>query len=247
MRLLIASTPRSGNTWLRKLIADALDWPQVAVHTPADVDWNTLPSSLVLQLHWLATEEFRALVESYGFRVLVLARHPLDVLISILHFAPNEPDTSRWLAGTGGDEAAIIGRTPVDSAVVDYACSPRFGALLQVSAGWWRERHALRVRYEDLVNHTVETVGALCEQLPAPQHGIAAAVERNRLEQLRLQSTNEHFWQGRPGLWRTFLPSDTANLIYRANKVCFAALGYSADADPALDFRAAIANWHAVA
>lgn len=43
LRLAIVSTPRSGNTWLRKLLASMYDLPQIAVHTPREIAWQSLP------------------------------------------------------------------------------------------------------------------------------------------------------------------------------------------------------------
>src|SRR5262245_44560627 len=84
LRIVVISTPRSGNTWLRHLLAKIYGSQELAVHNPADVDWAAIPVDCILQIHWRPTPEFLSLLERHGFRVVVLARHPFDVLLSIL-------------------------------------------------------------------------------------------------------------------------------------------------------------------
>jgi hypothetical protein len=53
----------------------------------------------VLQLHWHRTPElFGRLLERHGFRVVSIARHPFDVLLSILQFVASQPsvDALGW-------------------------------------------------------------------------------------------------------------------------------------------------------
>ena len=80
----------------------------------------------------------------------MLARHPLDVLVSILHFASHEPQTARWLDGEGGDESSILGAEPASAAFLASATGPRARALLAVTPEWW-PHGGVAVRYEDAV------------------------------------------------------------------------------------------------
>lgn len=102
MRLAIISTPRSENTWFRYILSNLYGLEQYAIHRPNDLDWGTLPENCVVQIHWHKSLEISTLLESHGFQVLTIARHPLDVLISILHFSMFEPQTACWLDGEGG-------------------------------------------------------------------------------------------------------------------------------------------------
>jgi hypothetical protein len=51
MRIAILSTPRSGNTWVRRVLADIYDLTELAVHNPADIPVE-IPERAILQLHW---------------------------------------------------------------------------------------------------------------------------------------------------------------------------------------------------
>jgi hypothetical protein len=243
---MIASTPRSGNTWLRHMVADACGLVEIAAHTPQQVCWEGLPERVILQLHWLPDDALLARLRDKAFRVVVLARHPLDVLVSITHFAAREPQTANWLAGFGGDEAAVLGHAPASAEVLAYACSERFGALTSVSAAWWLRRDALRVRYEDLVAAPGNVLRRLLRDLGVVAD-VDAAVARNSFGSLRRTSSNEHFWQGSPGLWRRLIPAPSAHAICAVRRDTLAALGYICDADPTLDVASALANWRAIA
>ena len=45
-------------------------------------------------MHWRYSAAFEGFVRERGFRIVVTARHPLDVLISILQYAPTDPTTT---------------------------------------------------------------------------------------------------------------------------------------------------------
>lgn len=245
LRIAIVSTPRSGNSWLRRLLTDAYGLAELAAHTPADVYWGGLPARCVLQIHWRREASFLDLLGQHRFRVVVLARHPLDVLVSVLQFAPHEPETARWLEGEGGDESALTGATPRGPAFLAYAASPRAAALLSVTREWWDAPGAYPLRYEDLVGDPAGELRRLSVALGRPMPGEIAAevVAANSLERLRACSRNSHFWRGRPGHWRELLTAEAARRIAQAHPASFGGLGYVCDPDEGLDAERADANW----
>jgi len=244
MRIVLLSTPRSGNNWLRHLLAKLYRIPSLAVHNPADVDWATLPLRCVLGIHWHPVPPFLSLLERHGFRALVLARHPLDVLVSILHFALHAP-TVRWLEGEGGDERPLYGAMPRSAPFLEYAAGARAAALLCVSREWWTVPGCLRVRYEELVADPHRTLERVADGLGvAPQVPPDTALAETTIPKLRaLTSCPPHFWQGRPGLWKRLLPAAEACAIAKAQSASFSGMGYVCDPDPDLQPGSADANW----
>ena len=103
----------------------------------SDADWENLPPEVVLQLHWRRDPGFVERLSAHGFRVVTVARHPLDVLISILHFCVYESESEHWLLGAGGSEAGIYAAMPRSRAFVEYATGPRAAGLLAVTPDWW--------------------------------------------------------------------------------------------------------------
>ena len=247
MRVAIISTPRSGNTWLRKMLAMLCGGEEIAMHSPTDLDWGNLPSkNCVLQLHWHKTLHIERLLIENGFQVVVLQRHPLDVLISILQFAHQEPQTIHWLNGEEGSEENIYGKSPVSNAFLEYAISPRARALLSVSIEWSAAPGAILVRYDDLVSDTEQTLYDLTAKLGMAQSKIAVAIASNDISVLRLTSDNGHFWQGKVGLWRKVIPSDTVEMIVKQRQEIFLKYGYETMPDSKLTADEAGRNWRAL-
>ena len=82
-RLALIGTPRSGSSWLRNVLAAALDAEELPVLHPADLDWAALPDRFVVQLAWERTRFLERVLREQGITVVSVARHPLDVLVSI--------------------------------------------------------------------------------------------------------------------------------------------------------------------
>ena len=128
----------------RTLMATAYGLEHCPAERPDDVDWSALPERCVVQLHWHRVDPLVERLARHQVRVVVVARHPLDVLISLLSWVDNCPGPREiWrqapsLAGDGGDESPLFGATPVDESFAAYASGPRSRALLSVSLQWWR-------------------------------------------------------------------------------------------------------------
>lgn len=229
MKLALISTPRAGNTWLRYLLAALYELEQHAVHTPDALDWAGLPDRCIVQLHWRHSPAFAQMLAGHGFRVVTIARHPLDVLLSILQFAPNEPQTDLWLAGAGGNEQGIRGQVADSSEFLLYCCGPRARALLSVTSDWWECPGVLRVRYEDLVQDSPRALKPLVDELGPVRQPLAQVLPTLSMDRLRQTSANNHFWKGEPGHWRELLPMNTASLIRATQADLFRSLGYGLD------------------
>ena len=228
--------------WLRRLLVATYGVEERAAHTPDELDWEALPERCALQLHWHRAPDFRDRLERFGFSVAVIARHPLDVLVSILHFAPHEPQTARWLDGEGGDEAMLLGADPASPAFLAYGTGPRAKALLSITPEWWPHADA-STRYEDLLEDPAGELGRLVEALGGPTIvPPAAAVEAVSFARLQQEATNQHFWQGRAGIWEELVPT-TAALEIAAAHPTMRELGYRVG----VDAETARARWRALA
>jgi hypothetical protein len=244
LRVALLTTPRCGNNWVRHLLFALYGMPTRSVHSPADIDWENLSSECVLGLHWHAEPAFVEALAGHGFQVVVLARHPLDTLLSVLQFALHSP-TDRWLEGEGGDERSVYGTMPRSEAFLEYATGPRAKALLSVSQEWWQAPGSVCFRYEDLVEDLPGELNRLIDVLGVePRRPLSEAIEATTLEQLRREThCPHHFWQGRPGLWRGLLTEAEARRIAAAHPGSFTTFGYTCDADPDLTPAEADRNW----
>ena len=226
MRLLLTSTPRSGNTWLRLMLSDLYQLKQYAVHTPESLDWGQMPDRCIVQLHWDRTPEFARLLAAENFDVLSIARHPLDVLLSILQFASNETKTASWLSGRGGNEELIKGKEIASREFHDYAVSRRAEALLSVTPQWWGIDGGLQVRYEELVKNPADALDSVMRKYGDPLVPFDRVLPNLTMEELRKTSSNNHFWKGSPGHWKSLMPGELVRSIGAAHSNVFEALGY---------------------
>jgi hypothetical protein len=240
----IISTPRSGNTWLLHLLSKLYHAATLTFHSPIEIEWDTLPAACILQLHWHPEPAFLSHLESGGFRVVVLARHPLDVLISILHFSLHDP-TARWLEGEGGNERPIYGAMPRSTAFFDYATGPRAKALLSITCEWWSMTGCQALHYEDLVAQTSRELTKLTQALGvAPVTSVEMAMAATTLPKLRqLTKNNNHFWQGQSNLWKKLLTAAEATPIAQTHPEVFEKLGYLCDPNPETTASQADADW----
>lgn len=209
-----------------------------------DEDWRTLPSEVVLQLHWRREPEFVAKLNESGFRVVTVARHPLDVLISILHFCVFESESELWLLGAGGSERDIYAAMPCSRAMIEYAKGPRAKELLAVTMDWWEQPGVIGVRYEDCVRDTDAELARMEQVFGEVRCGTrAVAIEACSLGKLRATATNNHFWKGSPGLWRQLLPKAEADEIASAHREILERFHYPIDSNPTLTPLEADRNW----
>ncbi len=244
LRIALVGTPRSGNTWLRLLVGAATGLPTVAVHERTDSVLAGLPRECVVQIHWRREPDFLNLLAAHGFRVLTIARHPLDVLVSILQFAIHESESDRWLLGRGGDESGLFGAMPGSRAFAEYGTGDRARELFGVTGDWWEQPGATSVRYEELVRDPIGQLLRLRNVFrPDSTADLSEIVARHELAQLRTNSFNSHFWKGQPGHWRQLLTAEIAGEIAAAHAEHFDRLGYVCDADPTLTDAQADRNW----
>ena len=245
MRIALISTPRSGNTWIRHLLADIFNLHQCAVHNPEDINWETLPVNVIVQIHWRNSESFREDLIKNSFKVVTITRHPLDVLISILHFSQHSKNTKHWLGGYGGDESSLLGATPLSNSFLDYSVSKRAQALLEVTSDWKKIESTINVSYEAMVVDQVPTLMSLAALLGGNPVGYDQAIRKNSIVELRKNSNNFHFWQGKPNLWVDLLTSQEVSYI-RDYQISLNDSEYNFESNKYLTSNVAITNWEII-
>jgi len=224
LRIALISTPRCGNTWVRLVLADILKLEPVAVHNYAELE--SIPERAIVQLHWYREPNFQRFLREFGFKTLVLARHPLDVLVSILNFICHEPLTARWLEGNAEIPPSLVGQPPTSREFLQYATSWGAENVLGISYQWWHDAEAVKVRYEELVQRPHQTLLSLARMFDPAALDESEAIGRFSLPYFR-SVPNKHGWQGRPGLWRELIVYFDARSIYKRHKPVFDTMDYS--------------------
>lgn len=247
LRIAIVATPRSGNTWLKGLLGSLYDMPDIICDRPDEVPWETLPDRCVLQLHWCPEPELIELFQRHDIRPVTIARHPLDTLISMLHFCTTWPGTSLWFGGRCGNEDSIRGCLPASPDFLAYATGPRARALMSISREWWDISTCHTLCYEQLVKNPeseLERLGNVLE--PVSPQTIRAAVDGNSLERTRPKTANQHHWMGTSAHWKRLLPASVARQIAQAHAESMELLNYDGEPDETLTATQADLNWLAL-
>ena len=226
-RLAIIGTPRTGNTWIRRVLADMIGAVELPVHHPGDLDWDDLPHRVVVQLHWPRSAALQDRLAAEDFTVISAARHPLDVLLSMLQFVQKDAGPAAWLAGTAAGIADLAGVGPHDEAFLRGADGPEAAALLALTPQWWQTPSTVQVRYEDLV---LDPVGGFAELLDATEQQsqlpLDMALAANTAERINELSGGTHLWKAQAGMWRVSLSAAHAAHLNDTHRKVFADLGY---------------------
>lgn len=218
---------------------------EFAAHSPREIPWDEAEAPCIVAMHWHRTPDFAEFLLSKGFETIVIVRNPLDILISILHFAQHEPATAQWLLGEGGDERALQGLDPASPAFLDYSLSPRASLLLHVSAEWYAPAREA-VRYESLAADPEGTLELTARSLNIePVVAASQVVRQHSLDHMR-KLPRQHSWRGEPGLWRRLILPDYRHAIYRRYQSLFELWDFDKPDDLPLTREQAKANWAAL-
>jgi hypothetical protein len=229
LKILIVSTPRTGNTWIKYCLSLIYDLP--VVDFPPPEFWRPFDAHPYDQLgeRWIAHQHlppFAALVQwaqSRGVVLLTTTRHPADTLVSLYHYVRNfrertqiDGETSDLLATSSKNEKSDS-NLPASDGLQTYV-TEKFFKTLHFSIAWLQRRLSYGIRYEGLWLKPFETVHALTNQIsPVSREHILACLEKCRLEQMRkdAQADAAFFRGGGVGNWKTSLPASIVGMLAR--------------------------------
>jgi hypothetical protein len=235
LRIMIVSTPKTGNMWIKHLLAQTYGLPIKRVGPKFD------PVEVVsLGPRWIAHQHYgaRADVIDYGHRnnivFVTTIRHPCDALVSHFHHLRNfgqervfsEKDRPPLMLRDGdsiGEHTAAYVRDG-------------FATFLDISLGWLRSGRSHVVHYEDLKRDPVGTIQELTTAIQkiSPDR-IKRAVEACSIDRMRKRSPafEKFIRRGTVGGWRSELPEQIIEIFRHTEPfpAQFAELGYSLDKD----------------
>lgn len=241
LRILILSTPKTGNTWLRHLLAGVYRLPQYYVPPPLDcAKLDRAGPRWVTHYHAKPSPELLNWIRLNRAVVITTIRHPADVLISLYHHVHEfrsetiDQEFIRRMLSTGFTRRGIT----------TYAADRPFSADLDCSLEWMACDGTHVVRYEDLQADPCAALRKLTARIhPAPEERIAAAVEMCRIGVMRRMAGqfSPFFREGTSGGWRGKLTPDIVEILRSRHPYAaqMEQLGYSMDAPDAVPMRCA--------
>jgi hypothetical protein len=219
LRLALISSPHPGTAWLRRMMAVSYELAEVFNDEPADIGWSALPDSCVLALHWPREPDVEQRLTNAGFRLIVVGRHPFDVLAS---------------SATRADvDSSVAGRTPASDAFLRYALGQRAGQLVDISRQWWSHPEAYRVRYEDLMADATSELDRIARTIGLP----------DQPDGRQRRGAVGPAPYGSPGRWRELIPTGHLTELYCRYLPHLSVLGYPVEVPGLLSQAQAEANW----
>lgn len=76
---------------------------------------------------------------------------------------------------------------------------------------------------------------------------LSRVIDANTLDKARSGSSNSHFWQGKPGLWRDLIGTALASRIQSAHGGLLETLDYTIDGARELTTEAVLQFWRRIA
>ncbi|MBV9009820.1 MAG: sulfotransferase domain-containing protein [Verrucomicrobia bacterium] len=228
LKVLIVSTPRTGNTWIKYALSLIYNLPVVEFPTPDF--WRPFDCTAYDSLgdRWVAHEHlppFDPLVrwaKDRNVKLITTVRHPADTLISLYHYVRNFAGRKEIDAET---VALLSSRCPTRhshpvSAVeaLQLFVQEKFFKTVHFSIAWLRYGLSYGVRYEDLWHNPGATLRALTDEIrPVPSQQVARAIERSHLREMRKHATRDaaFFQGGGQGYWETALPEVIVHMLAR--------------------------------
>jgi hypothetical protein len=233
LRILILSTPKTGSTWLRNLLAGVYRLPQLYLRPGFGFQepGRTGPR-WIAQYHILPNPELTGWIRENRAEVITTIRHPGDVLISLYHHIHNfraktlDPDKLLRMLSEGFERTGLT----------TYSTGRPFSADLTCSLEWMAREGTHVVRYEDLRVEPLAALRALTSGiLPVADERIEDAIDMCDLGLMRAmaRSYGGFFREGRIGGWRDLLPPAVLDVFRQVEPypAQLAALGYTMEPD----------------
>jgi hypothetical protein len=244
MRIALLGSPRCGNNWVRRVLSDVLGYPHFAAHSVGEFP-KELPSDCILNIHALNEPVNKAFFERHSCKIIVLARHPLDIFVSVLQFSRDEPAVHKWLDGSCRIPYDAASLCPDDASFIDWMTGTGAKTLLSVSLSWWQGAESIRLRYEDLVARPHETFNSIFDYLGVKcANSLDAALDKYTVAYFA--ELKNHGWLGRPEIYRKLITSPNCERVFAAQVEYFMTMGYSAWGDDDLSHERAKEQYFAL-
>ncbi|HEX2910734.1 MAG TPA: sulfotransferase domain-containing protein [Chloroflexia bacterium] len=240
LKIMIVSTSKTGNTWLKYLLAAIYDLP--IKDLPMDYSDELVESfgdRWIAHQHYFAFDKVVKWATENNVVLISTIRHPGDVLVSLYHYIRSDPGHPQFFAKDvelvmldGGKPAGVQEKT-VGKHITEYV-KRYFHENLDVSLQWMRKGITRMVRYEDLWCNPVEVLRSLTNQIyPVSQDALERAIDQCDIKLLRKQvGYNKNLIRkGGIGGWVEALPPEVIGLFrtYDPYPAYFKELGYSLD------------------
>ena len=219
-RILIAATEKTGNTWLKYLLAHIYELPTPYISQDfSEAEADSLGNRWVTHQHFLPERPLLDWAAKTHVHLVTMIRHPADILVSLYHYCCNyadhykeDPGISLALAADAParQETAGLPHHVVDGELLRIL-QERIMCDLNISISWIRSGRSSVVRYEDLRVEPLQTLSTLAESIaPVSSDRVEKAIEACDIKILRdnYAIDSRFFRRALIGEWRSALPAE---------------------------------------
>jgi len=219
-RILIAATEKTGNTWLKYLLAHIYELPTPYISQDfSEAEADSLGHRWVTHQHFLPERPLLDWAAKTQAHLVTMIRHPADILVSLYHYCCNyadhykeDPGISQALAADAParQETAGLPHHVVDGKLLRIL-QERIMCDLNISISWIRSGRSSVVRYEDLRVEPLQTLSTLAESIASVSSDrVEKAIEACDIKVLRdnYAIDTRFFRRALIGEWRSALPAE---------------------------------------
>jgi Sulfotransferase domain len=240
MRIIIASPPKAGNSWLKCLLASiyGLRW-LTGDETPdgPTVDaferWlatRGFPADAVYHQHYPYSPELMDAIDRVPAHVATILRDPYDMFVSLYFFVQTQAENpNRAAKGRSRDADVMIGRAIDDPESLAFLADG-FDADLRKGIAWLESGRSAVVRYEALHADPGAALADLTAHLQAvaPER-IERAIEECQAENLLQQrkGLKRRIRSATVGDWKNHLNDEHLRIMRERHAGLIERLGYT--------------------
>jgi len=199
MRIVIASSPKTGNKWLKCLLGSVYDlamWfgDDTPETNPAKfaawVAAGNFVDNTIFHQHCRYTSKLCDVVEAAPAHLVTIVRDPYDSFVSMYYWLQTRApfDEMRGKARPQRPKDGVIGKPIDDPAVLDFLATT-YGTYLRRANDWATSGRAVVARYEALHNDQFGELTRITNAIaPADPAAIEAAIEACTADRMRATS-----------------------------------------------------------
>lgn len=236
LKIMIVSTPKTGNTWIKHLLLNVYELPMVEVGTAFDAaELDALGPRWITQQHYAPQADLLDWARYNDLVFVTMVRHPCDVLVSLFHFVSNFADQPEVIADSNPAKIMLHDEGTIGEYTASYVMNTFF-ELLDISVDWMCSTESKLVYYEDLRRYPLVTLQELTDSIcEVSLDRIQYAIESCNINTMRKQwgEKSKFFRSGNVGDWQEELTQRIIRIFRHTDPYPFqfAALGYGLDPD----------------
>lgn len=166
MRIFVVGTPRTGNNWVKHLLAEVYDLPIVEIDARLDPEGVAAAGEdWVAHQHLMPSRELIDWAKENEVFFVTPLRHPGDVLISLWHYVRSNPTVPASDLEFGSSASDMRGDGDRLGHRTLHFVERAFYSYLNLSIAWLRTGVTRPVRYESLWEHPLETLKQLTDSI----------------------------------------------------------------------------------